>query len=511
MSEKIILSQGLQLLQGSPFKSSLANEFQSFTEDSNYSKAIEFAKTESELSETGKYLQSKDTTKQLYYNEIGSSILKKSDLISASLQNELSEDIDSSHLKIKLLAEHALAQLDSKEKLLSLGEIHILQQNIEQTILLRDEISKQLQENFKTLQKFTSNASHIEKDIDTINRIIYSNNDLNQQFDQISTDILNATKTLYNQYSLAFSFCYFEDLNIDIPSPSQPQNDKQTDELLSHIASVAVQRNVILPAPASTNSNDSNIEWAKSCLNSLLDQNYSNVNDKEIKSNSPNDEQELTSLRTALKDLQFAHQYLTRQYEDERNLNSTVMNTHKNKKAAIERQLAENLITLEKANQRSILVEHEKNVLERTLDDKMKDIYDLQKQVALLKIDNLGYIHTNNDSNSRIPSPEKSQISPVSPDENLSMSHEGHKDKNKYLSNPKTPLLQQSLNGSYRNASPSSPKFNNSISVLRNEFKKLVNEIHDSYKSEIEKEKIERKRLEHLLKLYEERNSDLEL
>lgn len=513
MSESAILNQGISLISNSPFQSTLPEEFINKPEESNFDRAVKIAKNSNGFSNIYQFLASKNHVKDLYHSEVGAATLKRNDVLSGPLQNELSDDAGSSHLKIKLLTEYALTQLNPSEKLMSLSEIQTLQKTLQESKFTKEQLGFELQSNFKIIESLFSNTTSQNIQSNSIQKIIDSNEALSLKFEEITKDIEQAIETLYHQYILAFSLCYFENFNIEIPSVVQPKEDRETDELLSHIASVAVQRNVILPTPVSTSQDDSKIEWAKSCLDTLLSQNAIVGDSRDVKTKSINNEDEITHLKTALKDLQFAHQYLTRQYEDERNLNSSVMNTHKNKKAALEKQLAENAIALERSNQRSILVEHEKNVLEKTLDEKMKEIYDLQKQVALLKIDNLGYIHTNGDLKSTTSSPDKPSLSPISPVTGLTVTtveNNNENSRSKYYSNPKTPLLQQNIN-TYRNGSPSSPKFNSSISVLRNEFKKLVNEMHTTYKSELEKEKVERKRLEHLLKLYEERSNDIDL
>lgn len=513
MSESAIINQGMSLMSNSPFKSSLPEEFNDFHRESNYERALKIARSSNHFSDIDQFLASKNHIKDSYYSEVSAATLKRNDILSGSLQSELSDDIGSSHLKIKLLTEYALTQVRPGQKLLSLSEIQALQKTLQELKLTKEQLGQELHSNFKVVESFFSNPKIKDQQFDSIQELISANESLNYKIEKITNDIEDSNAALYQQYTLAFSLCYFENFNIEIPSVSQPKEDRETDELLSHIASVAVQRNIILPAPASTSQGDTKIEWAKDCLNTLLSQNLDSTVSRDVKDKLVDNEDEITHVKTALKDLQFAHQYLTRQFEDERNLNSNIMNTHKNKKAALEKQLAQNVIALEKSNQRSILVEHEKNVLEKTLDEKMKEIYDLQKQVALLKIDNLGYIHTNGDTKSTTSSPDKMARSPVSPVTGLTVNTaEGKNDntRSKYYSNPKTPLLQQNIN-TYRNGSPSSPKFNSSISVLRNEFKKLVNEMHTTYKSELEKEKTERKRLEQLLKLYEERSHDLDL
>lgn len=510
MSESAILSQGLSLIARSPFKSSLPEEFNRLSDDSNYDKLTALARDRPDLSDINQYLASKNQVKDRYYSQVGAAALKGKDLLSAPFQNELAEDASSSHLKIKLLTEYALTQVNGSEKLLSLSELQTLQDSLQNLKKTKEDIKQELQGNFTVVQSFFSKPTNKDEEWEAVQNLISSNEALSYKFEEISDMILKTSESIYHQYILAFSLCYFENYDFDIRSTTAPEGDRSGDELLSHIASVAVQRNVILPAPAS-GQDDSKIEWAKNCLDTLLAQKPDVSGSREIKAKSIDKENEITHLQTALKDLQFAHQYLTRQYEDERNLNTSVMNTHKTKKTALERQLAENLISLEKANQRSILVEHEKNVLEKTLDEKMKEIYDLQKQVALLKIDNLGFIHTNGETRSTGSSPEKSGLSPVSPMTGITLNPVDPMKENKrskYLSNPKTPLLQQNIN-TYRNGSPSSPKFNSSISVLRNEFKKMVNDMHTTYKTELEKEKVERKRLEHLLKLYEEKDDDI--
>jgi Sec-independent protein translocase protein TatA len=45
--------------------------------------------------------------------------------------------------------------------------------------------------------------------------------------------------------------------------------------------------------------------------------------------------------------------------------------------------------------------------------------------------------------------------------------------------------------------------------VLRSEFKKLVNDMHTKFESELAREQNERRRLENLVKIYEERSNEI--
>jgi hypothetical protein len=463
------------------------------------------------FSDVGQFLKKRNHISYEYYNKLSEKLLKQeTNSISGSLHDSLINDPSSSHLKIQVLSEYALARAKKDERLLSLEGVQSLSLQIKELQGSRAEIISQLDQNNVQLDK--AFAAH-STDGEVLKTLITSKTKLTERFIEVSEALSSKIDYLNNQHLLVLSLSYFEDLNLSLPSTEKaPESyDRDTEELLSYIVSIAVQRNIALPSPGPEAPKS---QWARDCLDSILSTSSlvdSPTKSKEIlKQSSDIKEGENAKLKTALEDLQNAHQYLTRQYEEERNLNSTAMETHQKKKSSIEKNLSETLIQLEKSNQRSILVEHEKNVLQSKFDAKIRELNELKRQVINLKIENLGFVHPTSADKENLTigsaSPGNTDItSPTSPLTGVEL----HLDDSRPPAvAPNTPLMQKDVN-SYKFQSPSSSKFNSSISVLRSEFKKLVNDMHTKFESELAREQNERRRLENLVKIYEERSNEI--
>jgi hypothetical protein len=475
--------RGLALLTHSPFQQSLPREFHEQISDLAFTDAVLTAQRE-EFNNAFEFVQKRNPVYHLYEKEVNTRTVRYASALSESLQSQIAQDRASGHLKVKLVSEYALAQVKIDEKLLTLPEISLIQRKLTGFIALREEMRSQLDSNSSVI----ADQSQLG---DVPPPLISHTYSLVAKLQEVNIQIETNLEKLKNQYLIALSLTYFEDMSL--PGQSAAPSDNQTDELLSYIASAAVQRNLVLPPPQS-NGPEAQSQWAKACLDALLSSTSSDSRDVEREPT----QDETSKLKIALQDLQFAHQYLTNQFEEERNLNSDIMDSYKKKSMALENKLSESNIGLEKATQRSILVEHEKHMLQAKFEEKVKEVSDLKKEVALLKLDQIG---SHIDSASTSPGyNNENRASLSSPLTGLSISIENEDSR----SNPKTPLLQQSVNAHL--PSPASPpKFSSSISVLRNEFKKMVVDLHNDYETQLDKEKAERKRLEHLLKLYEER------
>lgn len=453
----------------SPFQQSLPNEFHAAIGSLDFLRALETAQADS-FSDAS--LVEQHPVRAVYESEVVQRTARMGTLISEGLQSELAQDRAAAHLKVKLLSEHALAHLQTNDKLLGLSDLKELEKRLKALTGLRDEIVAQLESSALVLRQQTQrgqvDAATVEHHESLVNKLL----EVDDQREQIDSAISS-------QHILALFLTNFDDMALP---PSQQADDRQTDELISYVASIAVQLNVALPPPQADGSKS---EWARSCVDSLL---ASSSAAPAVKNEA---EPEVAKLKTALQDLQFAHQYLTKQYGDERSLNSEIMDSYKKKSLSLENKLSESSIQLERATQRTILVEHEKNVLLEKYEGVTRTLHDLKREMALIRIDNIG-------PDSAMSSPSRHhQVSPSSPVTGLTMPLEQE-------SNPKTPLMQQTRS-SHLPSPPSPPRFSSSISVLRKEFKKMVVDLHNEYENELEKEKSERMRLQHLLRLYEER------
>ncbi|KAH3679281.1 hypothetical protein WICMUC_001105 [Wickerhamomyces mucosus] len=517
MSSSNVLRRGLDLIQSSPFKASLPPFFSPDINNSDHVSSLQYAKHSDIFSDAGIYLRSKDELNSGYHTGLTAKSLKNSSgVISESLHYHLSSDETSSHLKIKLLNEFALSQIQPDEKLLKLEEIQFIQKQIEQLKESIQEIQNQLKGNSRLIQNIFTKPNIDTEDLTILRTLTNSNDLLTEKLNEVYNDLESNIQILDRQYLLALSVSYFEDLDIklttrtnNIAQSSVEKGNATVEELLSYIVSLAVQRNIPLPSPVANGGSDSQFIWAKECLDTLIAQSPetspANIQSKAV---GVNNDKELQKLKIAMKDLQFANQFLTKQFEEERNLNTTVSNTHKKKNIKLEKKLSENIITLEKVSQRSILIEHEKKVLEQELDEKFKEVQKLQKQITTLKLDNLG--STSSPSGNSISPGQENKISPLSPVTGISIYLDNdYENKGSFIQNPKTPLLQQNINNYNSSFSPASPpKVRSSVSLMRKEFRKIVSDLQSNFEIELDKEKSERRRLQKLVELYKNNEND---
>lgn len=498
MNEASLPIGSISLMENSPFKQSLPKELD--PKQIDVDTALRLARDSNNIfSDVGKFLKQRDQINNEYFNKINERCLKQTNLISGSLHEELMNDPSSSHLKIKLLSEFALSKIDKNEKLLNLNGILLLDSQINELKREKSEFSSQLNLNMQLINNILNGFEISNSDNEILKTTFNSNEAINKRLIEVCDLLESKYQILNNQYLLVLSLCYFEDLNLNLNATES--ESYETEELMSYLASIAVQRNIVLPTP---NLEAPRSQWSKDCLDSILSNPPSQSVSPQLKPlTEESKDKEISKLKTALEDLQFAHQYLTKQFQEERNQNSTAMDTHNKKKTSVENQLSESLSLLEKSNQRSILVEHEKNILETRLDEKINELNDLKRQVTNLKIDNLGFVNSNDKDkdlfNGTPPTSRTSFFSPTSPLTGVEVQLDDL--------NPTTPLTQND----FKFQSPSSSKFNSSLSILRTEFKKLVNEMHTNFEAELTKEKKERKRLENLVKIYEDRNNEIDL
>lgn len=181
-------------------------------------------------------------------------------------------------------------------------------------------------------------------------------------------------------------------------------------EIVNEIEQIATERGIELP------HEDNTITWAVSAIKILS-------NNENIDINSSQD--------TALRDLRFAHAYLTRQYTEHVQSETSRLRDTTNK--------------LQQATQRILDLESEKSAIERELNERAKENYELTLQNALLKVDHIG--------------------SPI----NASITD---------------------------NLTPPSSADTPSVRILRAQFKKQVEELHSKFESELQRLKEHYERVE---------------
>ncbi|ODV71729.1 Pea2p CYBJADRAFT_169095 [Cyberlindnera jadinii NRRL Y-1542] len=491
----MLYTRAISLMEMSPFQQSLSSEFHDAIDSLNTTKAVDLA-TDDEFSDACRFVDSRNPLRVFYESEVTDRALRNDDLMSDGLYTKLTGDERGAYLHLKLISEYALAQSSKDSKLQTFQEITFLQRQTDRLREMSDEIQSQLKTNSQLLNM------KLDTDPERRAQVLEQQQSLTENLVKVEAEIRENLLTLMRQYATALSLSNFDDLAL--PKSSEAVGDERADELMSYIASLAVQRNVVLPPPG-----DSKLTWAKSCLDQLLE---SSLNG-ESRSVSKEEPMEISNVKTALQDLQFAHQYLTKQYEEERSLNAGIAESYNKKQLILENKLSQANINLEKATQKYILVEHEKSILQNKFDEKSKEINELRRQLALLKLDHIGKSNESlgNGSPQSLDNPRTSGSSASSPITGLSISVESD---DTTVTNPKTPLLQQQVkNGQFLQPSSyfstcSPPKFSGSISVLRDEFKKVVVDLQNDYEAELEKERVERRRLEDLLRLHEERDSE---
>ncbi|KAH3682873.1 hypothetical protein WICPIJ_006155 [Wickerhamomyces pijperi] len=582
------LNKALFLISHSPFKASLPAQFSSDANYNDLSLSLDHAAQADEFSDIMKFQRihkSSDTAHiEGFHNAISSKVLNQTDSeIGDSLRAELSEDITSIHLKIKFLCEFALSQIPRDVQLLPFEELIFIKKKLQQQREIKEEIESQVQGNAKLINNILSKDGAVnEEDLMMLRGLTTTNEQLLIKLGDVSNDMQKREKTIESQYLLALKVAYFEDLDLEngvdmfsvrertmndstvihtnninnntsinnaTPGSNGVARDVQTEQLLSYIVSLVVQRNIPLPVP-DDHAADSQNKWAKDCVDALLNASEVSSDGKKLLPSPTGSiskdsaqlklEHDHKELKTAMSDLQFAHQFLTRQFEEERTLNNQVIQNHLKKQKSLENKLAENIIILEKSTQKSILIEHEKNILESQLSDRIKEIQSLQRQLSDLKLSTLGIPSSTNSSspysqtNSArgLQSPDQTHLtsfnttvnqdypSSASPVTGISINLEPSHNlsRNGSISHPPhTPILHQSSNNHLNTPTSNSSSANGStthggertsVSLMRNEFKRMYKDLQTQHEELLTREVDERKRLERLVAEYRSAEND---
>lgn len=422
---------------------------------------------------------------------------KKSAYLYEIYESNLTHVEPDSVLPVKINVERTFLEFEARDAIL-LSSLEFekcvqLQRDLETTKL---ELWKKIEINNEVLERVKNSRGDPTKSYETLNL-------LTVQLMKIDTDLTLVENKLKSHNAKVAMLSSVQELvtNVKFPGYKLANHDDQTsldfvdssyiDELISHIASVLVQRDISLPNPATGNgSSELKLAWIKSCIDSLLLLPQAGISTPitrsrqmigDLVTDSPNleDSKETISLKTALKDLQFAHQYLTRQYEEERSVNNQAMNVLRTKLQKNQESLLKTNKELSKQALNVINLETQLNNKNIELLDQTQEITELNKKLNLLQIDHLGENQlTPPTSSSNTFIDDRNALSPVT-------GYGFSGTDSKHSSSEIPVLLQSSI----------------SNNVLRVEFKKLLNDVTTKHEQELQKEKQERLKLENLIKM----------
>ncbi len=168
--------------------------------------------------------------------------------------------------------------------------------------------------------------------------------------------------------------------------------------------------------------------------------------------------------------------YLARQYEDERSRYNKSLNQLRLKLSQSQELLAGSNEQLTNQTQQSLKLETKLSETLSELSECKKKLHEKSMEISILRTDHLG---------------ETSEPDRLSDGQTRSV------ESGDELDLQKSPRSRASDSGSFNSNAVSAP-------ILRMEFKKIVKQMNEDFEKEIEKERTERRRLENLVKLYEQ-------
>ncbi|CUM46756.1 uncharacterized protein AC631_02438 [Debaryomyces fabryi] len=459
------------------------------------------------------------------------------------------DDNKANYINLRVLIENSVFDTSkiNKDAILTLPRLKKLKQEIED----KKEFKQYLLSRYGIAQQFFSDIIDSDKqeslklDAPLLLKFLKLNNYLQKQLLQVSGDLDNLILQLNNHNLTCLVLGYIEDIKLtslsvtgpplstSSPFTSPKRNPKSSsllieqplklisktfDTLFSHIASIAVQRNIQLPQP-STNTDpetiQSRIQWAQDCIDTILSvrqpgllripaseksmnistdeissrndfsEDHSFLNESSITSASPQKAQNsgklLAEYKTALNDLRFSHQYLAKEYEHSRESSLKAIQEYRKKNSILEKELNK-LKSADTSNQPSII--HDGS---NSIDAKDREISKLRKELSLLKVDKLGI--KNSAAKLASPTGSNSALSALSP---ITSSFpttytdtDGNEDEPVIPSRPTSISSNSTSNG-----------------ILRTEFKKIVEDIHEQYELQLTEERYKRKQLQDKIQAY---------
>lgn len=470
------------------------------------------------------------------------------------------------YLNLKILIENSIFDTNkiTQTSILPLNEVRILKQVIDE----KQDLQQYLLSKIAISQSFfndviVSQDQDIEKEL--LIKLMKTQSSLQSKLISTTTELESLKEKLANHNISCLVLGYIEDVkasknlsanttlnqspisspgkipnNRDSTSPnkyhfpdrmSQSQTMQHLDSLFAHVASVAAQRNIPLPSPPATDGFDAKITWVQQCIDSILsEENTSTVSTKQTKALSRAASKTRQEYKTALNDLRFSYEYLSKEYEHSRDSSNKLIHDYRKKISQLERDLktrsanVEELMTPPTTTTGSIgstrpvtttttltsTSSTSPSISYDLLESKDKEISRLRKELNLLKIDKLGKSygnnHNNNSTSSFLQSPNLdnhqqnafTSVSPITGEflniPELSTLPNGGEDEDENATiNSHT--SHTSNNGNKRPVSISG--FSNGI--LRKEFKKIVSDIQDQYEMELAEERLRRRKLQEQL------------
>lgn len=464
------------------------------------------------------------------------------------------------YLNLKVLIENSVFDTKNinKDSILSLTSLKQLKLKISD----KQELKDYLQSKFAISQQFMTSMilnpeKYHELDIDNklLLKIIKLNHSLQQQLFNVVEELDQFNTRLNNHNMACLVLGYVEDIKItslshqrqfishlgsvhqdmshsaasspanggpgntsSLPTPAREggfmfSGSKSFENLFSHIASIAVKKNIVLPSPPLVDDIDSKIEWATRCIDSMtlgedvitksstptadMSQflNETSFSSSPLKSN----EKLLADYKTALNDLRFSHQYLTKEYEYSKETSFKVIQEFRRKTAILEKennklkhQQQQQEESDERATQSSFnLNSNNQNfsIIQQDLSSKEKEITRLRKELNSLKVDYIGL------------RPLPTTAGAMSPTHNLSAHALVGGGTENYYDNGS--LNDGSDDGSNSVSRPVSTS-GMSNGILRKEFKKIVGDLQDQYEVELGEERLRRRKLEEQIQKYEQ-------
>lgn len=176
-----------------------------------------------------------------------------------------------------------------------------------------------------------------------------------------------------------------------LPQTQQGVDEGEADDLISILVSKSVQRDVQLPPPG---WNETKVEWFKDCIDKLMSASTIQAPGLEHAPESLHEQELLQQQQksrnniplnseTAMRDLQFAHEYLTKKYADEVATHARTLTTRKQ----LETQLATVTNEMARVARDDVKLRHDAEQLKQAVAERDQAIYKLERELALLRVE----------------------------------------------------------------------------------------------------------------------------
>ena len=448
------------------------------------------------------------------------------------------------YLNLKVLIENSMLDTSkiNKDSILSLSSLKTLKSNIDdqndthEYLLSKITISQQFVSDI--VFKLSNNDEDDVLDSSLLVKILKLSSMLQDQLVEVNSELSSLNEKLNNHNLACLVLGYVEDVKLSsahckeslsnsVPDPSPFASPKRImssspkkkgseaaiksfETLFSHIASIAAKRNISLPSPPSpsqTNDIESRTMWAQRCIDAILvtdsskphtplyekssnsPQTPSNIlNDSSFSSPGRTNDKMMAEYKTALNDLRFSHQYLTKEYEYSRESSMKVIQDYRKRISHLEREARDRGIHASNSTCSLSTIDDSETVAHKD-----REISKLRREINLLKVEKIG-LKNGTVSPRPLDSSQsgfnnlRESVSPITgemlpfPNDNVAEDDDAN-------------LI---ASGSTRPTSMgySSTSSGTSNGILRKEFKKIVIDIQDQYELEIGQERIRRRKLE---------------